>query len=150
MVALLVVVAVALLLWRLRPARPTRAPPAILIVEDDPAQAYVLKEHLKLPQRVLLAHTLTEAEVLLHRERFDLLFLDLLLPEGSSVDLAVRVRHGRYTTSSTTPIILLTGLSLQADELLRVTQANACFFKPVDFPELCKTAQELLRESRPN
>jgi DNA-binding response OmpR family regulator len=51
---------------------------------------------------------------------------------------------------SITPIILLTGLSLQADELLRVTQANACFFKPVDFPELCKTAQELLRESRPN
>lgn len=150
MVTLVIVVAVALLLWRLRPARPVRAPPPILVIEDDPAQAYVLREHLLGVRGVVTANTLSEAEALLQRERFDILLLDLLLPDGSSVDLAVRVRHGRYLTPAHVPILLLTGLSLSADELLRVTQANACFFKPVDFPVLRRTVEWLLRDSHAN
>lgn len=151
MAALWFAVWVALILGALYRARSFfRAPVptvwAVLLIEDDPAQAYVVKEHLSAsPVRVFSAHSLTEADALLQRERFDLLLLDLLLPEGSAVDLALRVRHGRYPTAAQVPILLVTGLNLPAEELLRVTQADGIFLKPLDFAALRQKVEELLR-----
>ncbi|WP_297234271.1 response regulator transcription factor [uncultured Flavonifractor sp.] len=57
--------------------------------------------------------TLTMARETLAEERFDLLILDVNLPDGSGLDLLRQVR----TNGDSTPVILLTANDLELDEV---------------------------------
>lgn len=96
----------------------------LLMIEDDQRLAGMVAEYLS-PHGLQVTHatTATEGLALLKRETFDLLLLDLMLPDGDGLELCGQVRR-----QSALPIIMLTargdpmdrvvGLELGADDYL--------------------------------
>ncbi len=84
----------------------------ILIAEDDPALGNGLCLALKAPEaESALCRTLSAAWSALEAGQFDLLILDVNLPDGNGLDLLRRVRLG----GSPIPVILLTANDLETD-----------------------------------
>lgn len=82
----------------------------ILIVEDNEGDALLIQEYIKdeFPNAQLShAWNLAQAENLLHEHHYDLIFLDVSLPDSSGKDSIVRV----VELANTTPVIVLTGYS---------------------------------------
>jgi PAS domain S-box-containing protein len=65
--------------------------PRLLFVEDDEDLISVIGATLAGKARVVPAHSLHEAELLLRDERFDLVVLDQTLPDGSGLSLVDRI-----------------------------------------------------------
>ena len=86
----------------------------ILLLEDDDALGRGVAMALAGPERVVeRAATLAEAGDRLAANRFDLLILDVNLPDGSGLTLLRRLRSG----GDGTPVILLTANDLELDEV---------------------------------
>lgn len=89
----------------------------ILIIEDNPADAYCLEEALRQSETakfsVTHVETLAEAKDCLQKERFSVLVLDLGLPDSQGIETFLRVRE----LSPHTPIVVLSGLD---DESLAI------------------------------
>ena len=82
----------------------------ILLVEDNPGDARLVREHLKNAAafRADLAHAerLSDAQRVLGTDRFDVVLLDLSLPDSKGLDTIVGAKeHARGI-----PIVVLTGL----------------------------------------
>jgi two-component system, OmpR family, response regulator len=97
----------------------------ILVVDDHPETRALLARNLELASHgVKTAASCGEAEAALMVGRFDVVILDVMLPDGSGIDLCRTVRAGRVTV----PILLLTargqvrdrvhGLEAGADDYL--------------------------------
>lgn len=83
----------------------------ILLIEDDITLGNGIRLALQNTSlQITLCHTLTEGRHVLDRERFDLLILDINLPDGSGLDLLNEVRK-----ISAVPIILLTANDMEMD-----------------------------------
>lgn len=79
--------------------------PRILHVEDDPDVRQIVRSVLEAQAEVVNAVSLAEARVLLAEERFDLLLLDLALPDGPGHLLLHELE--RYQTRP--PVLLFSG-----------------------------------------
>ena len=91
----------------------------ILIVEDDPQIAKSLQINLKFNGfETKAATTVSDAWILLKDEHFDLVCLDIGLPDGSGLDLCQKVRD----TGNEVPILFL---SARTDEATVVKGINA-------------------------
>lgn len=116
----------------------------ILIVEDE---REIVKHLSTLLEEegfsVAAAATRAEAESALERERFDLIFLDLMLPDGNGYALCTEIRH-----RGDTPVIFLTALD---DEASIVTGfdlgADDYITKPFKPLELVSRVKNSLRRS---
>jgi PAS domain S-box-containing protein len=83
-------------------AAPSERPrPQILHVEDDPDILQVVARILQDTAELVHAHTLEEARQLLQTQHFQLVILDLYLPDGSGLDLLPLLR-----SVSTTPVVV--------------------------------------------
>lgn len=83
----------------------------ILLIEDDLTLANGIRLALQNSSlQITLCHTLTEGRNVFDRESFDLLILDINLPDGSGLDLLNEVRK-----ISAVPIILLTANDMEMD-----------------------------------
>ena len=83
----------------------------ILLTEDDITLANGIRLALQNASlQITLCHTLAEARNVLEGNSFDLLILDINLPDGSGLDLLNEVRK-----ISTVPIILLTANDMEMD-----------------------------------
>src|SRR5260221_2461097 len=120
--------------------------PAILFVEDDATIAMGVEYSLKQDGfQVSLAYRLEEARGLLKRSPFDLVLLDLSLPDGSGYELCKEIR-----AAGDMPIIILSvrdeeasivlGLDLGADDYLT---------KPFRLRELISRMKAVLRRRGP-
>ena len=96
----------------------------VLMIEDDRRLAGMVTEYLSQHGlRLTHATTITAGLALLERETFDLLLLDLMLPDGDGLTVCGQLRR-----QSTLPVIMLTargdpmdrvvGLELGADDYL--------------------------------
>nr|WP_325295995.1 response regulator transcription factor [uncultured Oscillibacter sp.] len=86
----------------------------LLIIEDDRALGDGLCMALKSPEvELTLCRTLSAAVESLEKNTFDLLLLDVNLPDGSGLDLLRQVRQAR-----TAPVILLTANDMETDIVL--------------------------------
>lgn len=117
----------------------------LLLLEDDQSLidglAYALtKEGFALD----VATTVAEARSLLAAQAYDLLLLDLTLPDGNGMEICTAVR----AAGSTVPIVFLTAM----DEEVQVIRAldgggDDYITKPFKLGELCSRIRALLRRS---
>lgn len=117
--------------------------PLVLIIDDDTDLCASLwdlfREH---GYRVCLAHDCTRAGELLDQSRFQVVLIDMRMPDGdgSSAFKLVRAADPRSRT------ILITGYRSETNDLVgRVLAegADAICYKPFDVPELVKTVERL-------
>ena len=92
------------------PAPEDSGGPCLLVVEDEPDIAHLLRLLLqRAGYRVMLATNLGEARALLAEQHFDALTLDLRLPDGSGLQLIRELRNDPATL--TLPVLVISAAS---------------------------------------
>jgi CheY-like chemotaxis protein len=123
----------------------------LLVVEDDPASLELMTEVLRfLEAEVRPFSNSQEAAVLVHREKFDGIFLDLEMPSLNGLALAKEVRTSSWNRS--TPIVIVTGRD-ERDTMNQAFASGATFFlqKPIDKRKLAilfRTVRGTMVENR--
>jgi DNA-binding response OmpR family regulator len=98
--------AVAMLMAELSTIATSTERHKILVVDDDALIAHLLERRLDGPDRVVeKVSTIAEARGTLENRRFDLVILDLLLPDGDGRHLLAEL--GGDVTSASVPVIVL-------------------------------------------
>jgi DNA-binding response OmpR family regulator len=120
----------------------------ILIVEDDPSICEGLELNLRIEgYRTLSAGDAAGGLALLREERPDLLILDLMLPDGSGLDLLKTIRRDEDLVEMR--VLILTALGLESDKVkgLRLG-ADDYLTKPFGLAELLARIDAALRRTR--
>jgi two-component system response regulator VicR len=119
---------------------------SILFVEDDATIAMGVEYSLKQDGfQVSLAYRLEEARDLLKRQPFDLVLLDLGLPDGSGYALCKEIR-----AAGDTPIIILSARDEEASIVLGLDLgADDYITKPFRLRELISRMKAVLRRRGP-
>jgi DNA-binding response OmpR family regulator len=115
----------------------------ILVVEDDPVLMDGLKVGLGLAGATVdEVATCADARAALAGSRFDAVVLDLMLPDGSGLDLLAGMR----ARDDATPVLLLTALDETTDRI-RGLDAGADDYlgKPFDLDELAARVRAIAR-----
>lgn len=117
--------------------------PQVLVVDDDGEIRKLLARYLREQGfRVLTASTCAEVRDKLVTNRIDLIVLDVMLPDGSGLDLCRDLRASR----SMVPIILLTALKEDVDRIIGLEfGADDYLGKPFNPRELVARIRAVLR-----
>ena len=120
---------------------------SIFLLEDDRTLGRGIGMALEGPGRaVTLAGTLREGREILARERFELLILDLNVPDGCGLELLRQLRGA----GDRTPVILLTANDLELDEVTGLEAgADDYITKPFSLAVLRARVAAQLRRSAP-
>lgn len=119
----------------------------ILLLEDDETLGRGIAMALTGPETsVICRANLAQAREALSEDRFDLLVLDINLPDGSGLDLLRQVR----SEGDATPVILLTANDLELDEVTGLEAgADDYITKPFSLAVLRARVNAQLRRSAP-
>jgi two-component system, OmpR family, alkaline phosphatase synthesis response regulator PhoP len=124
-------------------------PRRMLIVEDDPAIRELVRLHLRLG-----GHAVGESDngrdalVRANAERFDLILLDLMLPDLDGITVCRAIRAGGV--NGATPILMLTARDTESDKVLGLESgADDYLTKPFGVRELMARVAALLRRQTP-
>lgn len=119
--------------------------PAILLLEDDISLVDGLQYALaKNGFAVEVARTVAEAVGLLTGRTYDLLLLDVALPDGNGFEVCERVRQ----QGSTVPIIFLTAADEEVNVIRGLDMGGDDYItKPFKLGELCSRIRALLRRT---
>jgi ATP-dependent Clp protease ATP-binding subunit ClpA/ActR/RegA family two-component response regulator len=116
--------------------------PVVLVVDDNQGLLSWLEQELKISGvKPLIAVSLEEANKLMAKERPDAALVDVMLPDGNGVHLAVHLRKhfGKL------PVIIMSGMVLQAEEAAICQSYNfQTLYKPFLAQDLRNTLQALL------
>jgi two-component system copper resistance phosphate regulon response regulator CusR len=118
----------------------------LLLVEDEPLFGKRLRKGLQEESYAVdLAPTGADADEQLHVTDYDLVILDLMLPDRTGIDLL----EGWRSTGFEAPVLILTARD-QLDDKLAGFKAGAddYLIKPFEFEELLARVQSLLRRPR--
>lgn len=115
----------------------------ILVVEDQVKMANFLKQGLnEVGYAVDLAESGSAAESYMAQGDYDLVILDVMLPDQSGIDTARHIRQDGYEG----PILMLTALSTTKDKVHGLDAgADDYLTKPYSFDELHARVRALLR-----
>ncbi len=114
----------------------TRLPSAtrlfhILAVEDDAANLHLITASLQGSYQVSVAKTLAKARQLIETHNFDIILLDVMLPDGSGLDLCKEVMQDSDTYGEVR-VIFMTGLTSPDDEVKGLNLGAADYIhKPI-------------------
>ena len=119
----------------------------IFLLEDDETLGQGIAMALTGPETAVICRpSLAKARGALAEERFDLLILDINLPDGSGLDLLRQVR----SEGDATPVILLTANDLELDEVTGLEAgADDYITKPFSLAVLRARVNAQLRRSIP-
>lgn len=123
--------------------------PAVLVVEDEPAQREVLVYNLEAEGfDVAKAETGDDALVLVDETQPDVIILDWMLPGVSGIEICRRLKSNAATRAI--PVIMLTARSEEADRVRGLeTGADDYVLKPYSVIELMARVRTQLRRVRP-
>lgn len=115
----------------------------ILIIEDNPKMAAALQKGLRENGYAAdVSHTGFEGEDLAAVEPYDLILLDLMLPDRDGVEVCRNLRRRCVDT----PIVMLTALSSTDDKIEGLDAgADDYITKPFEFEELLARVRAMLR-----
>jgi DNA-binding response OmpR family regulator len=114
----------------------------LLLVEDDASLGYLLSEYLKMKGMDLVwIQKATEVLPLLEQRGFDLLILDVMMPDMDGFTLGAEI-HERYPEI---PFLFLTAKSMKIDVLKGFSVGAVDYLKkPIDEEELVVRIETLL------
>lgn len=118
----------------------------ILVVEDQPKMAhFIRKGMLEVGYAVDVAESVAAAESYSAQSEYDIVILDVMLPDGNGMDVARHFRRDGYAG----PILMLTALSTTKDKVNGLDAgADDYLTKPYSFEELLARVRALLRRSQ--
>ena len=119
----------------------------ILIIEDEPDIRRNLEYNLgREGFNASSVGSLDEAGEKLKSKKFDLILLDLMLPDGSGLDLCKKIKSNSET--ETTPIIILTAKDDEVDKVVGFELgADDYVTKPFSVRELILRVKAILKRS---
>jgi DNA-binding response OmpR family regulator len=119
----------------------------ILVIEDESKVACAVRDGLRAEgYGAEIAGTGDDGLVLVRREPFDLVVLDLMLPGRSGLDVLAELRGAGLGT----PVLVLTARDTVADRVSGLDAgADDYLVKPFAFAELLARVRALLRRGRP-
>lgn len=119
----------------------------ILVVEDQAKMSAFLKRGLnEVGYAVDIAESGLAAEALVSEGEYDLIILDVMLPDQNGIDTARHLRRDGYEG----PILMLTALSTTKDKIIGLDAgADDYLTKPYSFDELLARVRALLRRKTP-
>jgi diguanylate cyclase (GGDEF)-like protein/PAS domain S-box-containing protein len=118
----------------------------LLVVDDDPKIQEVLSFHLTQDHHsVSVAQTGTTALESIRQKKFDLVLLDLQLPDMTGLHVLMALRE--IYSQTELPVIIVSGLSESENVIQALEQgANDYITKPINFPEMrARVRAQLLR-----
>lgn len=120
-------------------------PAAILVVEDELLMRRTLQELLQRENfLVTTAGTVAEAMGEINRRSFDLILLDLILPDGDGIEVCGRIRERHRT-----PIIILSTRRQLEDRVAGLeTGADDYIVKPYEPAEMIARVKAQLRRAQ--
>ena len=120
----------------------------ILVVEDQVKMANFLKKGLnEVGYAVDIAESGTSAESYMAQGDYDLVILDVMLPDQNGIDTARHLRRDGYQG----PILMVTALSTTKDKVHGLDAgADDYLTKPYSFDELHARVRALLRRKSPS
>ncbi len=118
----------------------------VLIVEDDKTIAMGIEYSLQQEGfQPVVRHTAASALDILQKESFDLLLLDITLPDGSGFEICEQVRK-----TSNTPVIFLTARDDEGNVVMGLDMgADDYVTKPFRIRELISRMKSVLRRYQP-
>ncbi len=120
--------------------------PSILLVEDEENLQEALKLNLELEDyEVTSAWNGVEALDLIQKEHFDLLILDVMLPELDGISVVENIR----LQNNDIPVLILSAKDSSADRVLGLKKgADDYLTKPFNLEELLLRVNKLLQKSK--
>lgn len=115
----------------------------ILLVEDDKKIARIIELQLKHHEYILdIAYDGKQGETLFNKNKYDLIILDIMIPEINGYELCRRIRE-----KSNIPVIMLTAKDDVSDKVLGLEfGANDYITKPFEMAELIARIKVQLRQ----
>jgi CheY-like chemotaxis protein len=120
----------------------------LLLVEDNPINQMLAQRLIaKRGDTLLIASGGREALALLETQRFDLILMDIQMPEMSGIEVAAAIREKERGTGRRIPIIATTASAMKEDkERCMEVGMDAYLAKPIDRTALFEAMDMLLRE----
>jgi CheY-like chemotaxis protein len=127
--------------------RESRSRARILLAEDNAInQKLALRLLEKRGYIVAVAETGHEAVQALEKERFDLILMDIQMPEMNGLEATAAIREKEKISGAHIPIIAMTANALKGDEELCLAAGmDGYISKPIRTEELFATIETLLR-----
>jgi DNA-binding response OmpR family regulator len=128
--------------------KPMNATPQLLLIDDDSRLTTMLGDYLKRAGfEVTVAGSLAAGREQLNHERFDLLVLDIMLPDGDGLEFCRELRGG---ANKRLPVLMLSARGEPMDRILGLELgADDYLAKPFEPRELQARVKALLRRAEP-
>lgn len=124
--------------------------PKILVVEDSPEFRKMVSSILSLRFEVESVDSLQTAREKIKQTQYELILLDVMLPDGLGFDLCCEMKI-ESAENSETPIIFLTGRSSTSDKVYGFSLgAEDYLTKPFEPAELIARVESKIRKSNKN
>ena len=131
------------------PARSTKPGLSILVAEDNKVNQRLICRLLELRgHRVIICDTGAGVLDAWHNQRFDLMLMDVQMPEMDGLEAVRRVRAEESSTGSHIPVVAMTACAMVGDREKCIQAGfDAYLAKPIDLQELERVLTEYTPQS---